>query len=309
MEHFFSNNGGDAQSFIPISRSFFCTNLFSSIMASLRMIALVAAMASSPSHPQMPGQAAGLVPSDDEEEALDLEPEHYKNKFEWLDQYGHLFGAHAAAADAWPPVPKATLSRKYKLWKNGKNWSAAVGHPPTFETGTEELFCDYIEYANKYGHPVTIVQLIKEARRLAMACGADPAHAGVGSKKWLRGFMKRHQDIWHVYAALLEPARAHAISREAILRYFDLAEIALEGVNAPELVFLMDETYLDMHARGHLKVSVQPSLAPPFDTLHHHPPISTIFSGFLARPRHPCVQAGPPDQKAFLVYNVLLHLL
>ena len=84
-------------------------------MASLRMIALVAAMASLPSHPQMPGQAAGLVPSDDEEEALDLEPEHYKTKFEWLD---------------------------------------------------------------KYGHPVTIVQLIGEARRQALACGADPAHVG-----------------------------------------------------------------------------------------------------------------------------------
>ena len=147
-------------------------------MASLRMIALVAAMASLPSHPQMPGQAAGLVPSDDEEEALDLEPGHYKTKFEWLDKYCHLFGAHAAAAKAWPRVPKATLSRKYKMWKKGENWSAAVGHPPTFETGTEELLCDYIEYANKYGHPVTIVQLIGEARRQALACGADPAHVG-----------------------------------------------------------------------------------------------------------------------------------
>ena len=34
------------------------------------------------------------------------------------------------------------------------------------------------EYANKYGHPVTILQLIGEARRLVVACGADPAHAG-----------------------------------------------------------------------------------------------------------------------------------
>ena len=99
-------------------------------MASLRLAALVFAVASLPSKPLLPVQAAGHVLSDDEEEALDLESAHYKAKFEWLDKHGHLFGAHAAAAGAWPPVPKATLSRKYKLWKMGKNWTAAVGRPP-----------------------------------------------------------------------------------------------------------------------------------------------------------------------------------
>jgi hypothetical protein len=258
---FGESNGAAARGIFCDFTLIFCTIPSTVIMASLRLAALALAMASLPSNPQLPVQEVGLVLSDDEKEALDLEPAHYKAKFEWLDKHGHVFGAHAAAAGAWPPVPKATLSRKYKLWKMGKNWTAAVGRPPTFETETEKLLCDYIEYANKYGHPVTIRQLIGEARRLAVACGADPAHAGVGSKSWLRGFLKRHSDLWLVNAALLEPARAHAVSREAILRYFDLAEIALEGVDAPELVFFMDETYLDMHARSRLKVRFPSSCA------------------------------------------------
>ena len=63
--------------------------------------------------------------------------------------------------------------------ENGQELDRGSWAPPaTFETDTEELLCDYIEYANKYGHPVTIVQLIGEARRQALACGADPAHVG-----------------------------------------------------------------------------------------------------------------------------------
>ena len=86
-----------------------------------------------------------------------------------------------------PELPRRRCRGKYKLWKIGKNWTAAVGRLPTFETETEKLLCVYFVYANKYGHLMTIRQLIGEARRLAVACVANPAHAGVGSKSWLRG--------------------------------------------------------------------------------------------------------------------------
>ena len=94
-------NGAAARGIFCDFALIFCTIPSTVIMASLRLAALALAMASLPSNPQLPVQEVGLVLSDDEEEALDLEPAHYKAKFEWLDKHGHVFGAHAAAAGAW----------------------------------------------------------------------------------------------------------------------------------------------------------------------------------------------------------------
>jgi hypothetical protein len=150
------------------------------------------------------------------------------------------------------------LGRKYKLYQNKQNFMAAVGRPPTFEEATEKTLVDLIEWSNKAGHPMTTSQLKKQAIKLAEACGATKGATGVGSDGWVRGFQKRHRDLFKTNASLLETERAHAVTRAAIERYFDIAAVALNGINDPELIFFMDESHVDMHARTRIKVRQMP---------------------------------------------------
>lgn len=204
--------------------------------------------------PEILGREGTTDDEDDEITPKDLDPKAWIKKFEWLSKYETIRGSVRAAAAAPPRVPLTTLRRRYALWKTGENWQVSAGRPPTFEDKTEKVLVDIIEWANKQGHPVTKDHLMKEAKRLAIACGGKGSEMGVGSKGWLRGFEKRQPEVFKVNRGLLETERAHAISREAIERYFDIASVGLEGIDSPELIFFMDETYVDMQARTRLKV-------------------------------------------------------
>ena len=243
-------------------------------MASLRKVLLLAALAGLPAQPQIAVTVDAAGQPSAEEEAPDLTSADWEAKFKWLDINKGYRGAFSEAARHWPPVNKMTLGRKYKLYQKGADFMAAVGRPPTFEEATEKVLVDLIEVSNKGGHPLTTSQLKRQAIKLAEACGATKGATGVGSDGWVRGFQKRHKDLFKVNASLLETERAHAVTRAAIERYFDIAEIGLDGIVAPELIFFMDESHVDMHARTRIKVcQVHPKLYFAFspNPLHHFP--------------------------------------
>jgi len=143
----------------------------------------------------------------------DITPKEWVKKFEWLNKYGTIRGSFSAVAAAPPHVPLTTLRRRFASWQKGENWQASAGRPPTFEDKTEKVLVDIIEWANKQGRPVTKEHIMKEARRLAIACGGKSSDLGVGSRGWLRGFEKRQPEVFKVNRGLLETERAHAISR------------------------------------------------------------------------------------------------
>jgi hypothetical protein len=143
----------------------------------------------------------------------DLDPKEWVKKFEWLNKYGTIRGSFSAVAAAPPHVPLTTLRRRFASWQKGENWQASAGRPPTFEDKTEKVLVDIIEWANKQGRPVTKEHIMKEARRLAIACGGKSSDLGVGSRGWLRGYEKRQPEVFKVNRGLLETERAHAISR------------------------------------------------------------------------------------------------
>lgn len=227
-------------------------------MSGLVKVLLLAALAALPAQPQIAVTVDAAGQPSVDEEAPDLTPADWEAKFKWLDINKGYHGAFSKAAKHWPPVNKMTLSRKYKLYLKGADFMAAVGRPPTFAEATENVLVELIEVSNKGGHPLTTSQLKRQAIKLAETCGATKGATRVGSNGWVRGFQKRHKDLFRENASLLETERAHAVTRAAVERYFDIAEVGLDGIVDPELIFFMDESHVDMHARTRIKVRQMP---------------------------------------------------
>ena len=75
----------------------------------------------------------------------------------------------------------------------------------------------------------------------------------VASKRWLDGFLRRHE-LNLRNGQYMEAVRKRAVSPEALNRFFDNWEIASEGVK-PENLFVLDEKHVNPLNCGAVKVS------------------------------------------------------
>jgi hypothetical protein len=121
---------------------------------------------------------------------------------------------------------------------------------------------DWIKYVHTAGFSITNAKLTAEVKSIAYRAGcADPLVSAtdlmnsVGGKSWRKGFQKRHPELKKLNTTLMERVRKMSMTKEAIKRYFDLADIGLTGVK-PSNTFFADETYIDMHPRKGVQVSL-----------------------------------------------------
>ena len=70
-----------------------------------------------------------------------------------------------------------------------------------------------------------------------MQAGGPEAQASVGGKSWRQGCQQHHPDLTRRNTALMERVRKMSLTKVAMARYFDLADIGLTGVKACNTFF------------------------------------------------------------------------
>jgi len=195
----------------------------------------------------------------DDEPCLDLTSEQWQAKFIFLDKWGKMSGAQSLAARAYPSVKLTTLRSRYDRRDSGPK---KMGPPPRLDEAIEKLLVDFITYVHEKGFPVTNNKLTVEVKKIALQAGGPEAQASVGGKSWRKGFQHRHPDLTRMNTALMERVRKMSLTKEAVARYFDLADIGLTGVKACN-IFFADETYVDLHSKKGLQVRAPPPTPAP----------------------------------------------
>ena len=116
----------------------------------------------------------------------------------------------------------------------------------------EDILVEILNICKSMGVRVYVGIVLEKARQLM----ADAKFEGdfKASRAWLDGFCKRH-GLNLREGQFLEKERAHAVSPEALGRYFDLLALAISGV-AFEDIWMLDEVHVNLLDCGGYKVSL-----------------------------------------------------
>ena len=188
--------------------------------------------------------------------ASDLAPCDWQAKFDAIKvdsvTKAPLWGEISRVAALVPAVAKETLRRRYAE----RDISATkMGPSPTLGVYEEDMV-EYLKAYKSMGVHVYHGIVCDKARRLSKAAGIEWDF--VASRPWLDAFCARHGlDLRK--GQFLEKERAHAVSRDALGRWFDVLEVAQEGV-LNKNKYMLDEVHVNLLDTGGYRVS-QPERA------------------------------------------------
>lgn len=150
----------------------------------------------------------------------------------------------SAAAKTYS-VPRMTLADRL----SGRVKLAAKMGASTYLSAEDETsLCNYIDYMAKRGFPLTISDIKGFAFSIAKERGhADTFEKDGPSRKWWRGFKKRHPEFGLRRTDALDRGRAVMGSTHVIKGYFDLLKATLDENNLfdqPQRIYNCDEAAL-----------------------------------------------------------------
>ena len=201
--------------------------------------------------PKAEGPVAEAAPQP-AETTSDLTSDQWQSKFDSLllnmDTNQPLYGEFSRVSRLAPYVPKETLRRRFYA----KDISKTKMGPSPIMGKLEELLLEYLLTYKTMGVRIYVGVVAEKARKLM----ADAQFEGdfKASRTWLDDFCKRH-GLNLREGQFLEKERSHAVSREALGRYFDLLAIAILGV-AIEDIWMLDEVHVNLLDCGGYKVSL-----------------------------------------------------
>lgn len=205
--------------------------------------------------------------------ARDLAVEDWKAKFAAIrvkkDGVTPCYGEISRVAALKPRVPFETLRRRFEKGQTGLLKSGAAPALGELEGALKQWLCDYKSLGvNLYEKKVR-----QKAVELAVAAGIKWDFKA--SKNWLDAFLRRN-GLKLLAGQFMEAVRRHAVSKEALNRFFDLFEIASEGVEAKH-IYMLDEVHVNLLETGSYKVRVICTSLPSCCTLPLTYTISIIY--------------------------------
>lgn len=178
---------------------------------------------------------------------LPFEAGDYPGAFEWLDGHSGERGAFGVASKVLG-VSVNTLKARYAVRYSGPT---RKGPAPRLGTEVENVLVDWIKLAHQTACSVPMEVLRSKAREIARKLGID--EDSVGGVTWLTLFFGRHKELSVRQSQLIGVERLVSLNPEAVTRYFDILDIASQGV-APGDKWIMDETNVELRG-GSGKVS------------------------------------------------------
>lgn len=175
----------------------------------------------------------------------DVSAEQWESAFAYIRK--HRFGPHKwrDALSLVPGVGLSTLKRRYRddnSAETRKGPECRLGDD--IENAIAEFLLAQADVGNAFPAELLPAKVQDIAKKLF---GRVDLEGMVGGKDWEERFKKRHPELSVRLGQLTEATRLACLTREAVSRFYDIAEHALKGVK-PENVWFMDES--GIAARG-----------------------------------------------------------
>lgn len=152
-----------------------------------------------------------------------------------------------------PRVPFETMRRRFETRQSAV---LKPGAPPALGTLEKDLK-EWLRLYATLGVVIFEKKVREKAVELAKAAGIEWDFKA--SKSWLDGFLAR-SSMKLREGQLMEAVRKHAVSTEALNRYFTNLEIAGDGVKVGNK-YMLDEVHVNMLDCGGYKVRSKPFFA------------------------------------------------
>ena len=199
-------------------------------------------------------------------------------------------------ARAWN-VPKTTLARRVKGIVSG--WKHKSGKHPVLPVAAENELHDLISTMSARGFPFSRKDIQRLAFQYAHHCGLKGFNNERGSAGyyWMRGFLKRHNNLSCRKPEPLSTARAVAVNKPVIDSWFDKYEQTLEELqikDVPSHIWNADESGLQDYyvsqsvvgVKGKACYEINPgekgettTLLATFNAVGDYAPLMFIFKG------------------------------
>ena len=218
------------------------------------------------------------------ESARATTPEQWETAFSYLRKHRHDPHKWRNARSMVPGVALNTLKSRFKA---NRSEFTRKGPPPVLGADVEKAIKEFLLPQADVGNAFPIDLLPAKVRDIARGLfGTAGTGSFVGGKDWQARFHSRHPELSVRMGQLAEVTRLNCLSREAVDRFYSIAELALKGVQ-PANVWFMDES--GIAARGaQIKVGLPnpypPNPSPPNDTPDSPVGLRTPWSSFC---RHP----------------------
>ena len=185
--------------------------------------------------------------------AKDILPTQWEAAFSYLRKYRYAAHKWRSALSLVPGVGLNTLKRRFR---DDNTEITRKGPPPRLGDDVEKAIEEFLLAQADVGNAFPVDLLPAKAREIAKVLFGDPNLQGfVGGKDWQTRFQNRHPQLSARLGQLSEVTRLACLSREAVDRFYTIAEEALKGVD-PANVWFMDES--GVAARGaQVKVSTK----------------------------------------------------
>ena len=198
--------------------------------------------------------AAGGYSPGPKEKARNLDSQQWKAKFDAIimkeDGITPRYGEISRAAKLAPRVAFETMRRRFVTLQSAELKPGATPALGSLEKDLKEWLRVYCTLG------VVIYQKTVREKAVELAKAAGIEWGFKASKSWLNGFLARNSMKLRE-GQLMEAVRKHAVSTEALKRYFDNLEIASEGVK-PENKYMLDEVHVNLLDCGGYMVRDKP---------------------------------------------------
>jgi len=170
-----------------------------------------------------------------------IAPALWETAFRFLDANQRTHNKWALALASLGGVSLSTLKRRYAKRYSGPT---VKGPEPRLGGVAEANLVAWIEAQWAVGNCIPPAMLVKKAKQYGEFVGLPPN--SVGGADWHRRFRARHPEVSRRLAQICGVERLLAASYENAERFYDLWEVAADGV-LPQNMYFMDEMGLASH--------------------------------------------------------------